>query len=313
MATVPTVYFIDDSATMREVIKIAFRRENINVLTSHDAVLALEEIEKKRPDIVITDVIMPMKDGYEVCQFIKTHPELSKIPVVLMSGVVNRAVAERAFAVKADELLRKPFQPQDLITRVRNLLTTKGAPKVSPGAAANASAVLSSIFATSATMLPRSGSAPAMEQALPSNGAGLSIAASVAMLEQTDHPVQPVQSLLSQQPAMTIAPSFSVVVPDVDPLLELPHSPAPAPSPSPSSSPANPVATSARAGDLAANVSVTPHSATAKSPNNDFNMPRIEILRLEGLVRKLQAELHAEREYSKALEAHIKTLQESER
>ena len=101
MATVPTVYFIDDSATMREVIKIAFRRENINVLTSHDAVLALEEIEKKRPDIVITDVIMPVKDGYEVCQFIKTHPELSKTPVVLMSGVVNRAVAERAFAVHA--------------------------------------------------------------------------------------------------------------------------------------------------------------------------------------------------------------------
>ena len=57
---------------------------------------------------------MPVKDGYEVCQFIKTHSELSKIPVVLMSGVVNRAVAERAFAVKADELLRKPFQPQDL-------------------------------------------------------------------------------------------------------------------------------------------------------------------------------------------------------
>ncbi len=314
MATVPTVYFIDDSATMREVIKIAFRRENINVLTSHDAVLALEEIEKKRPDIVITDVIMPVKDGYEVCQFIKTHPELSKIPVVLMSGVVNRAVAERAFAVKADELLRKPFQPQDLIARVRNLLTTRGAPRVSPAAAANANAVLSSIFSTAGAMPLRSGSAPAIEQALPTNGAGLS----VAMLDQNDHPVQPVQGLLSHQPEMTIAPSFSVVVPDVDPLLELPNAPKQAPSPSPSSSAARPVASSARVGELAANASVTPHSdaatsAAAKSPNSDLNMPRIEILRLEGLVRKLQAELHAEREYSKALEAHIKTLQESER
>ncbi len=306
MATVPTVYFIDDSATMREVIKIAFRRENINVLTSHDAVLALEEIEKKRPDIVITDVIMPVKDGYEVCQFIKTHSELSKIPVVLMSGVVNRAVAERAFAVKADELLRKPFQPQDLIARVRNLLTGKGAPRVSPAAAANANAVLSSIFSTSATMPP------------PSNGAVLSIAASVAMLDQTDHPVQPVHGLLPHQPAMTIAPSFSVVVPDVDPLLELPNAPKPAPSPSTSSSPARPVASSARVSEPSANVSGAPYSdvptsAAAKSPNSDLNMPRIEILRLEGLVRKLQAELHAEREYSKALEAHLKTLQESER
>jgi len=314
MATVPTVYFIDDSATMREVIKIAFRRENINVLTSHDAVLALEEIEKKRPDIVITDVIMPVKDGYEVCQFIKTHPELSRIPVVLMSGVVNRAVAERAFAVKADELLRKPFQPQDLIARVRNLLTTKGAPRVSPAAAANANAVLSSIFSTSAAMPPRSGSAAAIDQALPSNGAGLS----VAMLDHTDHPVQPIQSLLSDQPAMTIAPSFSVVVPDGDPLLEMPNAPKQVPSPLPSSSPARPVVSSARAGELTTKVSVSSHSgsatgATAKSPNSDLNMPRIEILRLEGLVRKLQAELHAEREYSKALEAHIKTLQESER
>jgi hypothetical protein len=257
---------------------------------------------------------MPVKDGYEVCQFIKTHPELSKIPVVLMSGVVNRAVAERAFAVKADELLRKPFQPQDLIARVRNLLTTRGAPRVSPAAAANANAVLSSIFSTAGAMPLRSGSAPAIEQALPTNGAGLS----VAMLDQNDHPVQPVQGLLSHQPEMTIAPSFSVVVPDVDPLLELPNAPKQAPSPSPSSSAARPVASSARVGGLAANASVTPHSdaatsAAAKSPNSDLNMPRIEILRLEGLVRKLQAELHAEREYSKALEAHIKTLQESER
>ncbi len=117
MSTIPTVYFIDDSATMREVIKIAFRRENINVVACHDAATALAEIEVARPDIVITDVIMPDKDGYDVCQHIKSHPDLAKTPVILMSGVVNRAVAEKAFAVKADELLRKPFQPQDLIAQ----------------------------------------------------------------------------------------------------------------------------------------------------------------------------------------------------
>src|SRR5882724_11730034 len=110
----PTVYFIDDSATMREVIKIAFRRENINVVTCADAASALAQFEENPPDMVITDVIMPDKDGYDVCQHIKTHPGLAKTPVILMSGVVNRAVAERAFAVKADELLRKPFQPQNL-------------------------------------------------------------------------------------------------------------------------------------------------------------------------------------------------------
>jgi CheY-like chemotaxis protein len=121
-ARTPTVYFIDDSATMREVIKIAFRKENIHVITCADAASALEQFEQTAPDVVITDVIMPDKDGYQVCEFVKQHDRLGKTPVILMSGVVNRSVAERATAVKADELIRKPFQPQDLIARVKNLL-----------------------------------------------------------------------------------------------------------------------------------------------------------------------------------------------
>src|SRR5579884_2818379 len=164
MSTTPTVYFIDDSATLREVIKIAFRRENINVVACHDAATALAEIETAKPDIVITDVIMPEKDGYDVCQHIKSHPMLAKTPVILMSGVVNRAVAERAFAVKADELLRKPFQPQDLITRVKHLLKPNGAPAPTQAAAANAAVALSSIFSAAAPIPPKSVPAPAPVQ-----------------------------------------------------------------------------------------------------------------------------------------------------
>src|SRR5262249_46524178 len=159
-ATTPTIYFIDDSATMREVIKIAFRRENINVVACHDAAQALTEIESTKPDIVITDVIMPGKDGYDVCQYIKTHPQLARIPVVLMSGVVNRAVAEKAFAVRADELLRKPFQPQNLIARVKHLLKPNGAPAPKLAAAASAAVALSSIFSATTPMPPRPAAAP---------------------------------------------------------------------------------------------------------------------------------------------------------
>jgi CheY-like chemotaxis protein len=119
---VPTVYFIDDSATMREVIKIAFRRENIQVITCADASSALSQFVEHPPDIVITDVIMPDQDGYSVCSQIKQNPLYAKIPVILMSGVVNKNVADRAVAVQADELVRKPFQPQELIGRVKNLL-----------------------------------------------------------------------------------------------------------------------------------------------------------------------------------------------
>ena len=236
----PTVYFIDDSATMREVIKVAFRRENINVVACHDAATALLQIEESAPDVVITDVIMPDKDGYEVCQYIKQHPKLGKTPVILMSGVVNKAVAEKAFAVKADELIRKPFQPQDLITRVRHLLHPSGAPMPAPVAAlapVAASAALSSIFAAS-----------------------------------QGRPLAPPPRMASPARAPFAAPA------------PMPAAPAPAP----------------------------PAARPAATPSMDAAKLRMEILRLEGLVKKLQAELEAEREYSRALEAHFKTLQGSE-
>lgn len=258
MTGVPTIYFIDDSATMREVIKIAFRRENMEVLASHDAAMALDEIEKARPDVVITDVIMPEKDGYEVCQFIKNHPELAKTPVILMSGVVNRAVAERAFAVKADELLRKPFQPQDLIARVRHLLNTNAAPAPTPAAAANAAAALSAIFS--------SGSNPTPVRPVP--------AAIPAPVSWTSP--EPMPELVTD-PAQVFAPPIAPV--------------------SPVARPANGIHASA--------VSQSPNGG-----NGSSTKLKVEVLRLEGLVKKLQAELQAEREYSRAMEAHIKTLQE---
>jgi CheY-like chemotaxis protein len=263
MAAFPTIYFIDDSATMREVIKIAFRRENMEVLASHDAVSALTEIEEKRPDVVITDVIMPEKDGYEVCQFIKNHPELAKTPVILMSGVVNRAVAERAFSVKADELLRKPFQPQDLIARVRHLLKSNPAPAPTAAGAADAAAALSAIFAPAAApVLPKI--------AVPAPSAWASS--------------QPLPELVTE-PSQIFAP------------------PAP-PVPSPAAIPraANPTN---------GNGSNAGNGGNGSNGTNTTKL-RVEVLRLEGLIKKLQAELQAEREYSRALEEHIKTLQDAD-
>src|SRR5580765_5779596 len=264
MSTTPTVYFIDDSATMREVIKIAFRRENINVVACHDAATALKEIEAAHPDIVITDVIMPDKDGYDVCQHIKSHPDLAKTPVILMSGVVNRAVAEKAFAVKADELLRKPFQPQDLIARVKHLLKPNGAPAPTPAAAANAAVALSSIFSAAAAPIPPRSVVPAPA------------------------PVQ-------QRAAVAAAPAPVPAMPA--PVVPAPVAPAPA-----AVTPIAPPAANAAAAQ-----------ANGKSASiSDASKLKIEIMRLEGLVKKLQSELQAEREYARALEAHVKTLQESE-
>jgi CheY-like chemotaxis protein len=284
MTAVPTVYFIDDSATMREVIKIAFRRENMNVVACHDATQALGEIEKNRPDIVITDVIMPDKDGYDVCQFIKSHPQLAKTPVVLMSGVVNRAVAERAFAVRADELLRKPFQPQDLIARVKHLLKPNGVPASAPAAPANAAAALSNIF-SAAPMPPRS--ANAMGGSALAAAAGASPATTVA-------------------PAAQSAPAFATpLAPAPVPVMPA----APTTAPVPVLTPA-PIAASS---PVAAAPVMAPTAPAKPANGNEVSRLKIEIMRLEGLVKKLQSELQAEREYAQSLEAHMKTLQESVR
>jgi CheY-like chemotaxis protein len=273
MSTTPTIYFIDDSATMREVIKIAFRKENINVVACHDATLALTDIEKTRPDIVITDVIMPVKDGYEVCQYIKSHPDLAKTPVVLMSGVVNRAVAEKAFAVRADELLRKPFQPQDLIARVRHLLKPDSSQAASPAAEANAAAALTSIFSGNASVQYR----PAIPAPAPQHAVTLSesLAASGAPA-----PTRPPAS----GPSLVPAPVNNLA------------------------SPSGPAAQSAASSPAPAPMAAVP---AGKSTNgSELTKLKVEIMRLEGLVKKLQSELQAEREYARGLEAHVKTLQE---
>jgi CheY-like chemotaxis protein len=286
MSTIPTVYFIDDSATMREVIKIAFRRENINVVACQDAATALVEIETAKPDIVITDVIMPDKDGYDVCQHIKSHPNLAKTPVILMSGVVNRAVAEKAFAVKADELLRKPFQPQDLIARVKHLLKSNGAPVPTPAAAANAAVALSSIFSAAVA-------APIPPRSVPAAPAATQQRAAVAAAPAP--------------PAMPLPITATAAVPMPQPIAVA----APAAASTPV---AHPAPAHGNGSTTAAQPAVNGNgTASAKAaPLNDAGKLKIEIMRLEGLVKKLQSELQAEREYSRALEAHVKTLQESD-
>jgi CheY-like chemotaxis protein len=251
----PTVYFIDDSATMREVIKIAFRKENIHVITCADAASAMAQFGDSAPDAVITDVIMPDKDGYEVCQFIKEHERFGKTPVILMSGVVNRTVAEKAMQVKADELVRKPFQPQDLIARVKSLLNPGGASRGSlqeeeANSAQAASRVLSGLFSPPAA------------------------------------PLHAAQQGFASSNSVTPA-GFRGESPDAfAPPRAATYAPRPAPAP--------------------------PQRPAAVAPSPDAQKLKHEIRRLELLVKKLQAELEAQKQYCAALEADFKSMQETE-
>lgn len=228
----PNVYFIDDSATMREVVKIAFRRENFNVVTCSDMASAVALFAQTAPDAVISDVIMPDKDGYQLCEFIKQHPLLGETPVFLMSGVVNKEVAERAHEVKADELIRKPFHPQELVDRVKKLLNRPEPGQTAPPASAGTVSPLSRFF----------------------EGA---------------------------------ADSFSKGMPLPAPSITAPRSMPPAPAPS--------AGTRVPAGNA-----------------QELQKLRMDVKRLESLVKKLQAELASEREYCATLESQLQSLSTAE-
>ena len=229
----PNVYFIDDSATMREVVKIAFRRENFNVVTCSDMASAVAQFEQTVPDAVISDVIMPDKDGYQLCEFVKQHPQLGATPVFLMSGVVNKEVAERAHQVKADELIRKPFHPQDLVARVKKLLN-RAEPSAAP---------------------------------LPNEAASTS----------------PLSRFFEGT-----ANTFSKPAPRPLPAPAAPRAVAPPPA--------------------------APSTVRAPAAGNaqELQKLRMEIKRLESLVKKLQSDLASEREYRATLETQLQTIDAAE-
>jgi CheY-like chemotaxis protein len=121
----PKLLLADDSVTIQRVIELTFADEDVQVLAVGDGRQAIERVEADRPDIVLADVGMPERDGYEVAAFIKGHPQLSHIPVLLLTGAFEPIDEARARAVGCDGVLVKPFEPQMVISRVRDLLSGK--------------------------------------------------------------------------------------------------------------------------------------------------------------------------------------------
>ena len=129
----------DDSVTIRRVIELTFADEDITVTTVGDGQEAVERIEADPPDIILADLGMPKRDGYEVAAFVKSRPKLSHIPVLLLTGAFEPVDQARAIAAGCDGVLAKPFEPQIVINRVKELLNPKPggasrrAPAVVPG------------------------------------------------------------------------------------------------------------------------------------------------------------------------------------
>jgi CheY-like chemotaxis protein len=112
----------DDSVTIQRVIELTFADEDVQVIAVGDGQKAIERIEADRPDIVLADVGMPERDGYEVAAFVKNTPHLAHIPVLLLTGAFEPIDEPRAGAVGCDGVLAKPFEPHMVITRVKELL-----------------------------------------------------------------------------------------------------------------------------------------------------------------------------------------------
>ena len=112
----------DDSVTIQRVIELTFADEDVQVVAVGNGADAIERAQRDRPDIVLADVGMPERNGYEVAAFIKGTPSLAHIPVVLLTGAFEPVDEGRARAVGCDGVLVKPFEPQLVITRVKDLL-----------------------------------------------------------------------------------------------------------------------------------------------------------------------------------------------
>jgi CheY-like chemotaxis protein len=119
----------DDSVTIQRVVELTFSGEDVQVVTVGDGEQAIARIPVELPDIVLADISMPKRSGYDVAAFVKGRSDLSHIPVLLLAGAFEPVDETRAKQVHSDGVLVKPFEPQQVISRVRDLIeTSRSAP-----------------------------------------------------------------------------------------------------------------------------------------------------------------------------------------
>ncbi|HKZ02472.1 MAG TPA: response regulator, partial [Pyrinomonadaceae bacterium] len=116
----------DDSVTVQKVIDLTFADEGVEVIIAGDGEEAIEKVEQLLPDVVLVDVFMPVFNGYEVCEYIKTSEKLKHIPVMLLVGSFEPFDEAEARRVGANDILTKPFQSiRRLIDKVGELVSVK--------------------------------------------------------------------------------------------------------------------------------------------------------------------------------------------
>ncbi len=128
------VLIADDSMAVRKVAERLLVQAGLEVALASSGEEALAWLAKERPDVIISDVIMPGRSGYDVCTFVRSQAGLADTPVLLISGIVNDEVSKQVELCRANGVLKKPFQGSSLQDKVKELLAQRqsAAPVAAP-------------------------------------------------------------------------------------------------------------------------------------------------------------------------------------
>ncbi len=115
------VLAVDDDPVIQRLLQVNLEMEGYEVELAGDGVEALEKVRSFRPDCVLLDIMMPKKDGWQVCEEIKADPELKDTPVVFLSARAQDSDLEKGTGIGAAAYITKPFDPIDLLDLVAEL------------------------------------------------------------------------------------------------------------------------------------------------------------------------------------------------
>ena len=124
--SVHTVLLADESTTTRRIVELCFAEPDVEVVAVGNGEEALARLASDPPDIILADITLPKRSGYDVAAYVSARPELAHIPVVLLAGALDTIDTAAVRRSGCRSVIRKPFDPRQLSAHVRNLLT--GAP-----------------------------------------------------------------------------------------------------------------------------------------------------------------------------------------
>ena len=117
-----SVLVVDDDPVILRLLQVNFELEGIDVVTAVDGEEGLKMAQSDRPDLVISDIMMPKVNGLELLAALRSSPDTASLPVILLSAKAQVADVQRGLELGADDYVTKPFDPLELIDRIYKVL-----------------------------------------------------------------------------------------------------------------------------------------------------------------------------------------------